>query len=528
MDQVITSNQCTAREAVFGFFRACGLSTIFGNPGSTELPMFRDFPPDFRYVLALQEAVAAGMADGYAQATRNAAVVNLHSAAGVGNALGNIFTAYKNRTPLLIIAGQQARSILPFDPFLAAREAVEFPKPYVKWSCEPARAEDIPLAIARAYYTAMQAPRGPVFVSVPVDDWDRPCEPVSLREVSRTVSGDPALLQRVAEALTAALRPALVVGADVALDDAWNETVALAERHNARVWVSPMAARNAFPEDHPLFAGFLPAWREKIVASLDGHDLILVLGAPIFTYHVEGAGPHFPAGAQLFQLTVDPEAAARAPAGTSVVTGLQSGIRQLLEGPEPPAREKPLPRCAPAPPEASRLSQERALQILAGLRPAGSVVVEEAPSARPAMQAYLPMTEPDSFYTMASGGLGHGLPAAVGVALGRPGTRVIALLGDGSGMYSIQGLWSAVKLQLPVTFIILNNGSYEALVEFGEHFGLDDTIGTDLSGIDFCGLARAQGCDAVRVAEAEALPAALEEALRSDGPVLVEVMISGR
>src|SRR5262245_14894737 len=140
--------QVTVREAVFQLLRDFGLTTVFGNPGSTELPMFRSFPDDFRYVLALQESIAVGMADGFAQATRNAALVNLHSAVGVGHALGNLFTAYKNQTPLVITAGQQARSILPYEPFLFASNAAEFPRPYVKWSCEPARADDVPVAIA--------------------------------------------------------------------------------------------------------------------------------------------------------------------------------------------------------------------------------------------------------------------------------------------------------------------------------------------------------------------------------------------
>ena len=166
----------TVRAAVLDLLRAFGMTSIFGNPGSTELPLFRNFPKDFRYVLGLQEAVVVGMADGYAQATHNAAFVNLHSAAGVGHAMGNIFTAYRNRTPLVITAGQQARSILPYDPFLFSTQATELPKPYVKWSCEPARAEDVPLAIARAYYIAMQPPRGPVLVSIPADDWAKPCE----------------------------------------------------------------------------------------------------------------------------------------------------------------------------------------------------------------------------------------------------------------------------------------------------------------------------------------------------------------
>ena len=158
----------------FDLLRAFGIRKVFGNPGSTELPFLSDWPDDIDYVLGLQEASVIGMADGYAQATRNAGFVNLHSAAGVGNALGNIFTAHRNQTPLVITAGQQARSILPLQAFLYAERASEFPRPYVKFSVEPARPEDVPAAIARAYYVAMQPPCGPTFVSVPIDDWTHP------------------------------------------------------------------------------------------------------------------------------------------------------------------------------------------------------------------------------------------------------------------------------------------------------------------------------------------------------------------
>src|SRR6516162_10299829 len=386
-----SESQATVRDRVFDLFRAFGTTTIFGNPGSTELPMFRDFSADFRYVLALQEMVAVSIADGYAQATRNAALVNLHSATGLGHSLGAVFTAYKNQAPLVIIAGQQARSILPLEPFLFAERAAEFPRPYVKWSCEPARAEDVPAAIARAYYTAMQPPRGPTFVSVPVDDWDRFCDPVEPRRLAAVVRGDPHLLGEMAEALGGCARPAFVVGAAVARDDAWNEVVALAERHRARVWAAPNSGRNSFPEDHPLFAGFLAADRERIVASLAGHDLILVLGAPVFTYHVEGFGPHIPEGARLLQLIDDPSVAAWALVGTAVVTGLKSGIRDLLASPEPPTRAAP-PRRMPS----SRLSgpgltDAYLMQQVALLRPNGAIIVEEAPSSRGAMHDHLPI-----------------------------------------------------------------------------------------------------------------------------------------
>lgn len=515
----------TVRDAVFELLRAFGMTTIFGNPGSTELPMFRDFPDDFRYVLGLQESIALGMADGYAQATRNAAMVNLHSAVGVGHALGNLFTAYRNHTPLVVTAGQQARSMLPYEPYLFAQDAAGFPKPYVKWSCEPARAEDVPAAISRACHIAMQVPRGPTFVSIPVDDWDRTAEPMAQRRVSQSFSGDPERLAEVSQALHDATHPVVVAGDAAARDDAWSGTIELAERHETPVWAAPMSGRNSFPEDHRLFAGFLPADRSAIAGRLEGHDLILVLGAPVFIYHTEGSGPVIPPGARLVQLVDDPAQAASAVAGTAVVTGLKSGIRELLKAPTPPARTPVPARAAPPRPDERVLTDALVLHRIASLRPAGAIVVEEAPGSRAVMHEYLPIVEEDGFYTGSSGGLGHGLPAAVGVALARRDRKVIAIIGDGSSMYSIQSLWSAAQLGLSVAFIILNNRRYGALDEFAHHFRLPETVGTALPDIDFCGLARAQGVEAARVDRAEALDIALSRSLKASSPTLVEVVL---
>ncbi len=513
----------TVRTATMALLDQLGMTTIFGNPGSTELPMFRDFPANFRYILGLQESVVIGMADGYAQATRNAAFVNLHSAAGVGHGLGNLFTAYKNQTPLVVTAGQQARSILPYEPFLFAERPTEFPRPYVKWAVEPARAEDVPSAILRAYHMAMQPPCGPVFVSIPIDDWDRPCNPVEITRISNSIVGDAEAFCEVSEALTSANRPAFVVGAGVALGDAWDEVIALAERHEASVFVAPMAARNAFPEDHRLFRGFLSAFREAIVADLQGHDLILVLGAPAFTYHAEGFGPHVPEGAKLFQLVDDVKTASWTPGGTAVITSLKPGIAALLQG-NAPARAKLPPKVQPML-SAAGFTGAHVLQIIAAERPASSIIVEEAPSHRGAMHDFLPITKADTFFTTASGGLGHGLPAAVGIALAKPKERVIALLGDGSAMYAIQGLWTAAHLGLPITFIIMNNRRYEALHVFGRHFGLQSLEGTDLSGLDFVALAAGQDVAGQRVSDAASLTAALATSFASSSPSLIEILV---
>jgi len=532
-DRAATPPPATVREAVFALLRGFGTNTVFGNPGSTELPMFVGFPADFRYVLGLQESVVVGMADGYAQATGNAAFVNLHSAVGVGHAMGAIFTAYKNRTPMLITAGQQSRSILPFDPFLASARATELPRPYVKWAVEPARAEDVPLAVARAYYLAMMPPRGPVLVSVPADDWAMPAEALAPRRVAASLRPDPVLLSEIGAALDRARAPAIVVGAAVDRDRAWDQAVQLAERHNARVFIAPMAGTCGFPGDHALFAGHLGPMRERIVAALTPHDVVLALGAPAFTYHVAGSGPHVPPGTQLLQLIDDPDTAAWAPQGSAVLCSLKLGLLDLLARPAPPPRPAPArwqrPARADPPATGERLSLAYVLQTLADVRDPASIVVEEAPSARPVMHERLPILRPGTFYEMCSGGLGFGMAAAVGVALARPDVRTIALVGDGSAMYTIQALWNAAQAKLPITFIVLNNGRYAALQDFAPRFGFASgvkPVGSDLPGLDFVALAAGHGVPAQRIRSAEELQQALPAALRADGTVLLDIEVA--
>jgi benzoylformate decarboxylase len=517
----------TVREATMDLLRALKMTTIFGNPGSTELPMFRDLPDDFRYVLGLQESVALAMADGYAQATRRAAVVNLHSAVGVGHAMGSIFTAFRNRTPLVITAGQQARSLLAGEPYLFSEDPAALPRPYVKWSREPARAQDVPAAIARAYYVAMSPPRGPALVSIPVDDWDCPAGQVTPRQVSQVVRAAEDDLAELGAALVGARRPVLVVGAQVDQDLAFAATVRLAELHQAPVWAAPMSSRCSFPESHPLFAGFLPPSRSALRECLGDSDLVLVLGAPVFAYRLPGEGPYLPDGARLWHLTDDAQQAAWTPVGTSLVTSLGPAVDDLLRYPPAGPRPGPPRRARPAPAQAARaITLEYLMQTLHDLRPPGSIIVEEAPSSRPAMCEFLPNDAPESFFTCASGGLGLGLPSAVGMLLGRPGQRVIAVIGDGSMMYSVQALWSAARLgSAPMTVLVINNGGYAILRQFARLHGVDKPVGTDLPGLDFAGLARAQGCQGTRVDRAADLPAALAEALASDVPYLLDVVV---
>lgn len=513
----------TVRDAVYAFLADQGVDTIFGNPGSTELPMFRDMPGHLRYVLALQEAVAVGMADGFAQATGKPALVNLHSSAGVGHALGNLHTAYRNRTPMVIVAGQQARSILPFEPFLFAERPTEFPRPFVKWAIEPARAEDVPAAIARAFHAAMQPPCAPTFVSVPVDDWDRAAAPLAPRRVSSRLDADPGLLIEAAALLARAERPAIVAGSGIGRANARRALAALAEAHQAPVWAAPFAARETIAEDHPLFRGFLPAAREPIVAALAGHDLILVLGAPAFTWHVEGFGPVVPPGAELVLIDEDPDFAARVPEGLAITGDLRSAIETLVEAAGSPGRPSPTPRETCPEPGRGTITSDLLLARLEALRPRGLAIAEEAPSSRPAVHRHLRIRDGESFHACASGGLGFALPAAAGIALARRDRPTLALIGDGSAMYTIQALWSAVRYALDLKVLIVNNRGYEALNQFGRQFGVQGAE-TNLAGLDFVALAQGHGMAGARVSDPAALDDAIAALFEAPGPRLLEVI----
>jgi benzoylformate decarboxylase len=516
----------TVKQVTFDLLRAFGIGKVFGNPGSTEMPLLSDWPGDIDYVLGLQEASVVGMADGYAQATRNAGFINLHSAAGVGNALGNIFTAYRNQTPLVIVAGQQARSLLPLQPFLYAERASEFPRPYVKFAVEPARPEDVPAAIARAYYVAMQPPCGPAFVSVPSDDWMKPAQALEARSITRQLSPDPDAIRGLTDALAASQRPAFVAGPGIDRAEAVDLMVRLAEKTRAAVWVSPFSARCSFPETHPQFSGFLHASPGQLSEALRPYDLVVVVGAPVFTFHVEGEPQIFDGETTLFQITDDPDAAAVTPVGTSIIASIKPALAALLQLTDEAKRAAPKGRVVPPAPAASDpIKAEFLLHSLAAAMPDGAVLVEEAPSHRPALQNFMPMRGQDSFYTMASGGLGHGLPAAVGVALARPAIRTVCLIGDGSAMYSIQALWTSAQRKLPLTVVVINNSGYGAMRSFSQVMQVRNVPGLDMPGIDFVKIAEGMGCEAMRVTKSSELTAALKRSLVHEGTSLVEVTV---
>jgi benzoylformate decarboxylase len=517
----------TVREATRELMRRFDLTTVFGNPGTTEIGFLRDWPGDFRYILGLQESVVVAMADAYAQASRKAVLVNLHSAGGVGHGLGQVFTAYRHRTPMIVLAGQQVRSLLQQgEAFLSADDAATFPRPYVKWSCEPARAADVPAAFARAYHVATQPPYGPVFLSVPADDWAAEAAPVQVRPRIAGYAPNPAALAGLVADLAQARRPAIVVGPGVDVDDAVADVVTLAEQSRAGVWASPMSARSSFPEDHPLFQGFLQPEQGSTAEALAAHDLVLVLGAPVFTYHVFRGVTEAPLP-PLYLISEDEQLLARAQTGVGIRSTVRLAVRAITDALGETDRPAPPPMTRPqAPPQRSPITAAAVFAELAEQLPEDAILVEEIPSHLNVRREYLPVRARGlGLISTPSGTLGYGLPAAIGAALARPDRRVVAVLGDGSSMYSIQGLWTAAREHVPVVFVILDNASYAAVDILAGADGGAKVPGVELGGIDFTAMASALGCVTHRIEHPAQFRDAITKALADDRPTLLHVVV---
>jgi benzoylformate decarboxylase len=531
----------TVREATFELFRAHGMTTIFGNPGSTELPMLAEFPDDFTYVLGLQELVVMGMADGYAQASGKPTHVNLHTGPGVGNAVGGILNAHANKSPLVITAGQQVRPQITMEALLTNRDATVVPQPYVKYSHEPPRAQDVPGAVARAIAHAMLPPRGPAFVSIPMDDWNQEAdEDRAVRAAARHINGraapDPDALADLASRLGAAANPVLVVGADVDAAGGWDHAVALAEKQRLPVWAPPApgGSRIGFPEGHPQFAGTLPPAIGPLADALKAHDLVLVIGSSVFAYYPYIPGPLLGPDTTLILITADPSEAARAPMGDAIVGDVGLALERLVElAPVAEAKQRPGPQPRPQPgdPPAAdppdRLSGSQAMAALAAAWPQDAIAVVESPSATLSLRNRLRLSRPGSYYTGASGGLGFGIAAAVGVQLAQPDRPVVCVLGEGSAQYGITALWSAVAYKVPVTFLVLRNDEYAILKWFAMLEQVSGAPGLDLPDLDVAGVARAYGVPAHEVAGADELTESMREAVAAgDGPRLVQVPVA--
>ncbi|BBX42607.1 benzoylformate decarboxylase [Mycobacterium simiae] len=530
--QQLMAHGATIHQVTYDLLRELGLTTVFGNPGSTEQTFLKNFPSDFRYVLGLQEASVLAMADGFAQSTGRPTLVNLHTSAGTGNAMGSLMSAYRGNTPLIVTAGQQTREMVLCDPYLTNPNETLLPLPWVKWAYEPKRAEDVPAAFMRAYTVALQPPAGPVYLSIPLDDWDKPAlGPAVVRTVSHRVAPDAERLKEFADRINRAQRPLLVFGPEVDRAGGWDAGVAFAEKLGAPVHNGPLPDRVSFPENHPQYRGMLPLTIAGVAEALRGHDLVVVIGAQVFRYYPYVAGDYLPEGSELLHITADPALAGAAPVGDSLIGDTRLALEQLvglIDG-----RGRTAAAAAPAPEinivdaDSSPLTPDAAWSTLATVKPADSPVVMESTSTMAQQLHWLPTTRPGSFFATASGGIGWGVPGAVGIALGDRARgvhrTVIATIGDGSFQYSIQAIYTAAQHKLPIVFVVMRNEEYGGLKAFALLEETPNVPGLELPGLDIGALATGYGCRTVDVDTTEKLAAEFTAALTVDGPTVIVV-----
>ncbi|NYH55183.1 benzoylformate decarboxylase [Nocardiopsis arvandica] len=533
----------TVRERTLDLMRELGLTTLFANPGSTEVPFLVDLPDDIDFVLALHEGSVVGMATGWALARERPALVQLHTTAGLGNAVGALATARVNRAPLVVLVGQQDRRHLAQEPFLAGRLeglAGDYPVAVHR----PVRAQDVPGAIVRAHHQAVHG-SGPVLVVVCMDDWERPAgpdrsgdAPVRVARPAHVAADDPAAAE-VAAFLDAATDPALVVGAGADGAPAWRALVTLAERLGTPVYQESFGARAGFPQDHPLFAGHLPAERSRLRRALRGHDAVLAVGAPVLRQYVYADGPLVDPGTRLAMVSQDPEEVHRGPVELAVlapVASFTAVVATLVRGRSRAGARAAAPAAASeesAPPEPGEpLRAAHVLRELARRITPDTVVVEETPSSRPQLHRLLPARAPLGFLSAAMGGLGFALPAATGVRMAAPKRPVVAVVGDGSALYQVQALWSAARYRAGVLFVVLSNGRYAVMDRLAENGGSGGgkPPWPAFPEVSLAALASGLGCPAVRVRTHAELCRVLEETVpglaEREEPLVLDVTVA--
>ncbi|WP_033293486.1 thiamine pyrophosphate-dependent enzyme [Amycolatopsis jejuensis] len=526
----------TVRDAAFDVLRRFGATTLFANPGSTEIALLTDLPEDLEFVLALHEGSVVGMATGWALAHERPAVAILHTTAGLGNAVGALATARVNRAPLVVLVGQQDRRHLALEPFLTGDRLDDLARPAPVWVAEPPRPQDVPGALARAWHEAREH-RGPALVIVPMDDWSAPADldeplPAPAR-LTRATAAEPAVLAELAEFLGAASNPVLVVGAGADDAESWRGLTALAERLACPVWQEAFGARAGFPQDHPQFAGHLPPGRAELRKVLSAHDAVLSVGAPVFRQYPREPGRLTEPDTRIAVVTDDPAEANRSPADLAVLARPSAVCGPLAE--LVPARQPGPGRIGrtvdlPAPPlPGEPLEPGHVFGLLARRLPKDVVLVEESPSSRPLLHALVPAREPLGFLSAAMGGLGFAVPAAIGLRMAGPNRPVVAVVGDGSSLYSIQALWSAAHYGVGVLVVVLANGGYAIMDKLAARQG-GPAPWPSFDEVSVSGLAQSLGCPARRVETYADLEVALDEVLltlaaRAE-PLVLEVAVT--
>ncbi|HUF91708.1 MAG TPA: thiamine pyrophosphate-binding protein [Candidatus Limnocylindria bacterium] len=545
----------SGKQAFLEILKQEGVSVMFGNPGTTELPLMDGLArePGIRYVLALQEAVAIAMADGYAQASGSLAAVNVHVSPGLGNAMGMLYDAYKAHSPLLLTAGQHDQSFTVTEPILWS-ELPPVAQPYVKWTTEARRLEDLPRIVRRAVKTALSQPMGPVFLSLPVDvlNAERDLDLGSSTRVAPRMIGDRHAIDEAARMLVRAERPLLVAGDAVAHSDALAEMVELAELIGAPVMTETVPSTCNFPFMHPLYGGPMPRLGPQIKAALMRHDLLFSVGGDLFTLSLPSDVDPMPDGLDVVHIDVDPWELGKNYAAKVAIQGdPKATLPELIEavrrhsgakGHKDAARRREALRsaherertdlAASAQRDAAMvpISPLSAVHAVAQAVPKDVIVVDESISSGAGVRTFFPCADAKSFFGLRGGGIGWGLPAALGVKLAVPGRPVVALVGDGSAMYTNQALWTAARESLAVVYVILNNASYRilkqrthALKGFSHEDDVYVAMDLDKPFIDYVGLAKSLGVAGERVDKTADVGPAVARALASGGPALIDV-----
>ncbi len=545
----------SGKRAFLDLLKQEGVKVMFGNPGTTELPLMDAFAVenDIRYILGLQEAALMAMADGYAQASGELAVLNLHVAPGLGNAMGMLYDAMKANSPVLLTAGQQDLEYIATEPVLTA-DLATLARPFVKWAAEVHRPEDLPIYVHRAVKTALAPPTGPVFLSLPGDILKNDAD-IDLLEPTRVaprMRGDAEAVARAAEMLAKAERPVIIAGDAVAQSGAYKELVALAEAIAAPVYVEFIPSRASFPTSHPLYRGMMTRTQAGVREVLDKHDLVFSVGGDLFTWSLPSKIDPWPKGLPLIHLDTDPwQIGKNYPAQVAILGDPKATLPDITAALGPrmsagakaaaSARLKSATEAIKKDLEAFR-AKARAmagktpvqplalLEAIGTMLPKDAVVIEEALSSAPGIRMLINSNDEQSFYGLRGGGIGWGLPAAIGVKVALPDRPVVALIGDGSAMYTIQALWTAAHYQLPVIWVIFNNTSYRILKQRlvmlrGLAEQADKFVGMELTdpAVDFVGLARSLGIEGQRAKTVHEATDLIGKALKDGTALLIDV-----
>ena len=546
----------TGRAAFLELLIQEGVTHLFGNPGTTELPLMEVVPqyPQLKYVLGLQESIVLGMADGFSRASGRLTACNLHCAPGLGHAMGALYTAKFNGSPIIVTAGQYELGYGLTEPLLY-EPLVRIAQPLVKWAVEVERAADLPRIVHRAAKIAMTPPTGPVFISLPGSILDETVEmdlgqPTRVNAATRPTD---AWLAELAQRLRQAQRPVILAGQELARHDCFAEAAALAETLGAPVYLESVPYNTRFPSSHPANMGEITRNQHKVRETLSAHDLLICLGGDLLRMSPWAPVEPLPEGMPVIHLSErDWELGKNFPTEMAVRANVAETLRALLpvlQGQLTQAeRQHAAERLAQAKDRnwtstrekfvaaanthatAQPIHPDYAISEIVQALPTDVMVVDETLTTAAALNKLYAAEDPLAYFGLTSGGLGFGMAGAIGVALAHPHRPVVALIGDGSSLYSIQSLWTAAHLRLPITYVIVNNRSYRIIKDrLLAMRKTDQFVAMDMTdpAIDFVSVAQGFGVPSTQVNKPGDIQAAVRKAIASGKPALVEVVIDG-